>query len=181
MNARSLLAVAAALGVLAGCGSQKQKVAEDRTLDIYLVRAVQDTAMKNAIIAQRTLFPYHFVPGSADLNDLGKVDLSILAGHLRDHPGRLNVRRGGAEKDLHDARVRRVQDLLEGAGVKAGGVEIVDGLPGGDGISSDRANRIQERDEESSSRGARNYRAAAAGGASQAASKTGPTKNGGTR
>jgi hypothetical protein len=138
---------------LLGC-KQDQKAAEDRVTDAFFVRSVQDTAMKNAIIAQHTLFPYHFVPNGDDLNDLGKVDFNVLANHLREHPGELNVRRGDVTKELYEARVKRVRDRLEAYGIPAASIAIADGLPGGPGMASENVIRIL-KEEEGRSRGSR--------------------------
>ena len=138
-----------AVFALPGC-AQDQKVAQDRPLDLLLVRLVQDTALKNAVIAQRTLFPYHFVPDSDELNDLGMVDLSILATHFWEFPGELSVRRGDAPRELYEARVRRVKEKLEEAGVPTGSVAIADRLPAGPGMPSERVVKILQREEEAS-------------------------------
>ena len=95
-------------------------------------------SMERALIAQSTLFPYHFQADAAELNELGRRDLLVLAAHLREHAGSLSVRRGGATPELHEARVRAVLAALVTAGVPRDAVALRDGLPGGDGTSSAR-------------------------------------------
>jgi hypothetical protein len=99
---------------------------------------IQNASMNNAIVAQHTLYAYHFVPGSAELNDLGVRDLNVLADHFTKAGGDVNVRRQDAGASLYEARVKAVLERLAQAGVPAGAVAVKDGPPGGDGISSER-------------------------------------------
>jgi hypothetical protein len=94
---------------------------------------------------QSALYPYHFVPDSAELNELGVNDLSVLAMHLRDHAGSLLISRGAASKELHDARVRAVLAALEEAGVAKSQVAVHEGLPGGDGLPSSHVVEILKK------------------------------------
>ena len=104
--------------------------------------AIRNASLNNAIITQHTLYPYHFVGGSAQLNDLGERDLHVLADHfkkaLAGMPGELNVRRGNASEALYEARVKLVLESLTAYGCEGGTVSVKDGLPGGDGMASDR-------------------------------------------
>lgn len=100
--------------------------------------AVRNASLNNAIIAQHTLYPFHFVSGSAELNSLGQRDLNVLANHLVKSPGDVNVRRGDAPQALYEARVKAVLERLAAAGVQGGSVAVKDGLPGGDGMPSER-------------------------------------------
>jgi len=102
-------------------------------------------SMQRAIVMQSALYPYHFVPDSADLNELGTNDLSVLAMHLRDHAGSLLISRGGATKELHEARVRAVLAALEESGVAKTMVSVHDGLPGGDGMPSGKVVEIMKK------------------------------------
>jgi len=102
-------------------------------------------SMQRAIIMQSALYPYHFVPDSAELNELGAIDLSVLAFHLRDHAGSLLISRGGVSKELHDARVRAVLAALEESGVAKTMVSVHDGLPGGDGLPSGKVVEILKK------------------------------------
>ena len=57
----------------------------------WMVRYYSDAAIENAIIAQQAMFPYHFVEGGAQLNELGQRDLAILAEHYSKQPGTLHI------------------------------------------------------------------------------------------
>ena len=157
-------------GVAAACGcqdtsKQEAQMAEvieaNRALDAELVSDVDDLTQHNGIIAQRTLYPHHFEPGSATLNSLGERDLAVLAEHSRSQSadsdggagGRgqwtLNVRRGNASDGLYSARVKTVTDGLTGVGIAANSVRVVDGSAGGDGMPSESVRVALDRESKS--------------------------------
>jgi len=128
--------------LMAGCGGA-DKGAKPVELDQGLINAglvdsYNNLAMQDAILAQHTLYPYHFVKNGAQLNELGRRDLAVLAGHFKQNPGRLNIRRDNVSPDLYNARVQFVLNELQKAGVVAGRIAVADGMPGGSGISSER-------------------------------------------
>ena len=127
----------AALGLLLGACASDSHDNGPFAGDLLLGASLQ-----RAIVTQSALFPYHFVPDAAELNELGERDLSVIAAHLRDHAGSLVIRRGGASKELHDARVASVLVVLEEVGVPPEMVAVHDGLPGGDGLPSSRVVEI---------------------------------------
>jgi hypothetical protein len=107
--------------------------------------ALLGASLQRALVAQSTLFPYHFRPASAELNDLGNRDLAVLAAHLAGTSGALCVPRGDATPELHEARVRAVMSALQAAGVPRERVALRDGLPGGDGARSTRIVEVLRR------------------------------------
>jgi hypothetical protein len=123
------------IAVVAGCNPQPE---ERRQENIWLRKSISDTAMNQAIIAQYTLFPYHFISNSPMLNGLGRHDLDVLASHFSRHLGDLNVRQGDVATALYEARVATVIDALADAGVERDRINIGDALPGGDGMTSER-------------------------------------------
>jgi len=110
---------------------------------------LKNIQINNGIIRQRTIFPYHFLPETAQLNELGVYDLEVLAGYFRDHPGRLNVRKGEADERLYEARIKAAVAVLARAGVDTSRIAIVDVLPPGDGMPSERVIAILEIDQPS--------------------------------
>ena len=178
----SLRAYIAGTSVLLACGCAAPEVERERPINAYLVKSVQRTAADNAIIDQHTLFPYHFVKESAELTASGRADLALLASHFRRFPGALNVRRNGAEQALHEARVKTVTDYLATNFVEMEKMRISDGLPGGDGMDSERVGTIMSLDlanigvsSESSSSGAGSSMSSSggSGAAAQAANPSG--------
>lgn len=119
---------------------------EPGALDAWTVEATNDAAIRNAIIRQRTLFPYQFEPNGVDLNNLGQRDATVLASHFKSYPGQLNIRRGRESEELYDKRVKRVVGYLDRAGVQTQRISIKDLPAGGDGMSSALVILILEAD-----------------------------------
>ena len=103
------------------------------------VRALQNLQIENGIIRQRTVYPYHFLVETANLNELGTYDLQILARYFERHSGKLNILRGDADNVLYEARVSSALQELAVLGVQTDRLQVVDELPPGDGMLSARA------------------------------------------
>ncbi len=149
MKLTTITAVVLGSALWAGC-SQNQTVQKNQSMDTYvvnkeIVNSLNNIGVENAIIAQYTLFPYHFVKNSAELNELGRKDLAVLAKHLSRCPGDLNVRKADTPLDIYQARVNLVIDRLKKAGVPADQILIADGMPGGDGMVSERVIKILDK------------------------------------
>src|SRR5436190_13611283 len=98
-----------------GCSSKGGSVRVDdqkEPFNRWTVQTLDDESISNAIITQHTLYPYHFVNGSAELNKLGERDVKVLAGHLVRTPGDISLRRGAEAQGLYDARVASVTKAL---------------------------------------------------------------------
>jgi len=134
--------------LVAGCEEGSQNRVE-RNLDVELVKALNNIGVENAIVAQHTLYPYHFVLNSDQLNELGRRDFGVLAGRFKENPGVLNVRRGDVPAELYERRVSFVTDQLRQAGVEVGRMGLSDGMPGGTGMSSNRVVLILAEETES--------------------------------
>ncbi|OQY07582.1 MAG: hypothetical protein B6I25_01595 [Planctomycetales bacterium 4572_13] len=122
------------------CGCQEEQ-ADTNTLDTdavnkKIVDTYSDLAIQNAIIAQHTLYPYHFVNNSAQLNGLGERDLTVLVQHFQDNPGQLILQQGGTESLLYQSRAQTIYEKLLVGGIPDEKIRIADGAPGGDGIAS---------------------------------------------
>jgi len=137
--------------VMAGCYRAKHNPVDERAADVLMANTYSDAAIDNAILAQHTLFPYHFVNEGAALNELGRRDLVVLATHYKEHPGTLNVHRGDASAALYADRLAEVRQALTKAGVKEKRITIADGLPGGEGMASEQVLKILSREEKESS------------------------------
>jgi hypothetical protein len=110
---------------------------QQRDFDASAVESVQEALARNAVIEQHAIFPYHFVPQSAVLTELGQRDLDILAENYRERPGDLVLVRGDASDELYGQRRAALQDALKAAAVPDNRVTIVEGLPGGKGVASE--------------------------------------------
>jgi len=128
-----------------GCEERVSKQEAGRKLDTELVNVLNNIGVENAIIAQHTLYPYHFVQDGETLNTLGDRDLGVLARHFQEHPGTLNIRRGDVPDELYDARVTHAVEKLKQCGVKIDRVSVSDGVPGGTGMPSERVVMILDQ------------------------------------
>lgn len=119
----------------AGCSDwHKPEIARN---DRRLVASLTDEQAVMAVQRQRTVYPYHFIAGTAELNDLGRRDLMILADFERDHPGVVHVCRDREAPGLYAARLKSIREFLSGEGVPVGRVMFDDAWPGGDGERAD--------------------------------------------
>ena len=130
-----------------GCNNTHKEAINEGQMNAGLITAYNDTAMENAIIAQHSLYSYHFVNNSDQLNELGRRDLSILAKHFKEYPGQLDIGRDGTSENLYKARVAYVAEQLKKAGVDISKLVISDGLPGGSGMVSNDVVQIKEADQ----------------------------------
>ena len=138
MKPYRIIAVCLLGGLILGCEERLKEPAEDKNLDAELVKTLNNIGVENAIIAQHTLYPYHFVPDGGQLIELGRRDLGVLAKHFAEHAGTLNVRRGDAPAELYEARVASVMQGLKEMGVNTARMNLSDGMPGGTGMASER-------------------------------------------
>jgi hypothetical protein len=156
---RTLMACLLALGSI-GCQAQKppppdhdfksnKPVREgDRVMNSSMVQDYYQRQVSAGIIREQTLYPYHFIVNGSGLNALGRRDLYVLTEHYLVNPGNLKIRHGEESKEIYDARVKMVVDAMTSAGVRMDRVKVTDGLPGGDGVSSDRVVLILEKFQE---------------------------------
>ncbi len=114
------LTVGLSLATLVGCGSPSKSPQANQLQgahNLWVGEELRSRSAENAITADRTVFEHHFVPGTAELNPLGRRDLGLLAGHFRAHGGHLDVRRGEASDELFETRRAVVVDELTVSGV----------------------------------------------------------------
>jgi hypothetical protein len=145
MKGLATLTAVVGLACMAGCELAPGYPQDKSLTNEWLVRSYSDDAINNAVIAQHTLYPYHFHKNGAALNELGEYDLAVLVNHFKDHPGRLNVRQGDESTKLHAARINMVMAALRKGGVEASRIEFTDAIPGGDGMASERVVKILEK------------------------------------
>lgn len=145
MKTSLLIVLVFACYVLCSCEETAQVEPVNKGLiNAKQVNMLNDIAIENAIVTQRTLYPFHFIKNSEKLNELGHKDLSILIGHLKEYPGQLNVQQQDTDYNLYQARLAFVFQELQDAGVDMTKVSLVDGMPGGDGMETDDVIEIQK-------------------------------------
>jgi hypothetical protein len=135
------------MSVVVFCGCQEEQAApkvDQDAVNRKIVDTYSDLAIQNAIIAQHTLYPYHFVNNGVQLNSLGQRDLSVLIQHFQENPGQLTLQQGGTESRLYQSRAQTVYEKLLAGGIPDGKIRITDGMPGGDGMASNSIIEILE-------------------------------------
>ena len=149
---RVLAALCGLVLIAGGCASKNARSKESDALaddpvmtDRWLVDSVRDAAIANAIIAQHTLYQYHFVLNSDVLNDLGRRDLDVLIDYYKVNPGGINIRRGTMSDDLYDARLQHVTTAMAQAGLDTDRIEISDSAAEVGGASSESTVRILQK------------------------------------
>lgn len=129
------------------CQEEEDACYANSEVDTWLAQQALGENIERGIVRAHTLYPYHFVENGTALNELGRRDVAVLAFYFKANPGPLNVRRGDIPRELYAARLKTVASALSAGGVNAARVTIADGLPGGDGISSESLLRILARSE----------------------------------
>jgi len=152
MKVADVVAICVVCSLVGGCEERMSKQDAGRKVDAELVNALNNIGMENAIVAQHTLYPYHFGSNSETLNGLGERDLAVLATYFQKHPGELSVRQGDVSDPMYEARVAHVVEKLKQAGVKIDRVSISDGMPGGTGMTSERTVMILDLERDRMSR-----------------------------
>ena len=148
MKLCNIIIISLSCVLMVGCSETVQKSQNPYLIEGELVNSYNDIALQNAIIAQHTLFPYHFVKNSAEINELGSRDFGVLVKHFTKNPGSLNIQRGDSSVDIYQARINLVLDGLKQAGIDTGQIYISDGMPGGSGMPSEKVITILEESEE---------------------------------
>jgi len=147
MRPATALLLCLALGASA-CRSTYSHEGPTGVRNMWTANEIREASLRQAILSQSTLYPYHFVPGAAELNELGWRDMEILAAHFAAHAGTLSVRRGGLAEELYRERLQSVETALAAAGVAPGRVRISDAPPGGAGTTSERMLEVLENAQE---------------------------------
>ncbi|MHC5211719.1 MAG: hypothetical protein ACYTG2_13450 [Planctomycetota bacterium] len=135
---RSLTLCCSLLALLAGCNSPHSKENMHTRDNMFVVDSFRSAQVNKAIITQRTIWAYHFLTDTAELNQLGHRDLGVLAAYYVDHAGVIRIRRAGASQALYDTRVAAVVSHLVNAGVPKDQLTVTDAPPAGSGMPSER-------------------------------------------
>lgn len=123
--------------LMIGCQETLDTSPDRSSINSQLINTYSDMALENAVISQHSLYPYHFVANGAELNELGKRDLTVLIRHFTKQAGHLNIRKHNISVELYEARVETVHKRLQDAGINTDRISISDDMPGGSGIASE--------------------------------------------
>ncbi|HOB75679.1 MAG TPA: hypothetical protein PKG54_14270 [Phycisphaerae bacterium] len=97
----------------------------------------------NALLAEMSMSPAHFVPGRADLNALGLRRLTRYAELLAVYPGDLHYD-GADPEPLASQRQERIRAFLVDAGVNPNSFKVERGMAGGAGMRADEAVAVRD-------------------------------------
>jgi hypothetical protein len=81
---KCMTALALIVGYCTGCTYPGVNAPDRSATNTAIVYGRYDTQTENAVISQRTLYPYHFSPDSPKLAKIGDRDLGILARHFKE-------------------------------------------------------------------------------------------------
>jgi hypothetical protein len=138
MHRPTLFTLLASTWFLASCSTSPKETPYSRG-EMWIGDAIQQASLDRAIVAERTLYPFHFATGTSELNDLGKRDLRVLAKHVARHGGAVHLHRGSTTDEVYAARAQAVEAALEAEGVAPEQASVVDEAPQGPGIPAHRA------------------------------------------
>ncbi|MCE5228585.1 hypothetical protein LLG95_03185 [bacterium] len=133
MNSARWTLLMFAILLASGCKEWSKPTVADDQRDRRVVVSLIDEQAAQAIQRQRAIYPFYFITGTAELNDLGRRDLIVLADIQRQSPGVVHVYRDREAPGLHAARLRAIREFFENEGVPVGRVRFDEGWPGGDG------------------------------------------------
>lgn len=141
---RALITLSLMLVASSACHIEKERSKLRGFEAMHAGEVIRSASIERAIISQHTLYPYHFIAGTAKLNELGRRDLMVLVRHFEQASGELNLARGDAADTLYKARSEALAEELRSAGIAKDRVRVTAGSPGGDGISGSRLVKILE-------------------------------------
>ena len=135
---RMVIVITVSLFVIGCQEEQKRQPADERLMDKALITTYNDVAIQNALIAEHTIYPYHFVQNATELNALGRRDLAVLIRHFAQYGGSLTIQRQDTSEDLYQARVDMVRQALQKEGIDMARITLSDSMPGGPGMPSEK-------------------------------------------
>lgn len=98
----------------------------------------------NALLAEMSMSPAHFLSGRADLNSSGMRRLNRYVELLRQYGGTLHYDGLGDPDELAKERMERIRGYLAQAGVDARSCPVELGLAGGAGMRGQEAGEIRK-------------------------------------
>lgn len=102
------------------------------------------TMTDNALLSEMAVFDVHFVPHTAELNGLGERRLARYASLLKHYGGTLRFDSTVDDEDLVNQRMAQVREFLTIAGVEEENLDVVRGIPGGEGMLAVEAADVAE-------------------------------------
>lgn len=137
----------AAVGLMAGCQGAAERLNAPPQGQSDRPAEMQDTYARmvdNAMLAERSMSPVHFVPGSSELNSLGVRRLNRYATLLKVYGGNLCYDGIEDSPELAEQRLYQMQQILLASGVGPDQVSLQVGVAGGRGMSDLEADEARK-------------------------------------
>jgi uncharacterized membrane protein YgcG len=132
------------LALCAGCSSKPKpeptgvSVPSEATINAASLDVNFNQQIRNGAATGRTIYPHHFVIGDSELTMVGERQFSALLPRNDLEPARMIIPRGDASDVLYRARLDALRQRFVAAGYGEDRLVLVDELPAGDGIPSER-------------------------------------------
>jgi hypothetical protein len=97
----------------------------------------------NAMLADMSMSPGHFVPHSSELNSLGVARLRRYGEIMSTYGGTLHYD-GPADGDLRPARVAQIETFLLAMGLDPNEFDVEEGIAGGEGMRAEESMAARE-------------------------------------
>lgn len=134
------------LAVLIGCGGTTSRLnapPQGHAADVSPLREYYIAMGDNALLAEGSMSPVHFVPRTAELNTLGVRRLTRYAEFLKIYGGTCTYD-GSDEGGLRQQRLEQIESFLLACGVEEGTFVVDAGPAGGMGMAATEASEIRK-------------------------------------
>jgi hypothetical protein len=143
------LGLGVALGTLlvAGCQLPPERLnapPQGHTANPHEMQAHYVPMVDNALLAEMSMSPAHFVPNNPELNGLGARRLTRYSAILKVYGGTLHYDGLEEPERLAEARMDRVRHFLVASGLHHTEFAVQRGVAGGTGMAAGEAGRIRE-------------------------------------
>lgn len=138
---RRVSAASIVASLLIGCGGPSKKQEKlARVDDSEQNQRIIESSFTHQISAgtrmDRTIYPYHFTVGEAELNRLGEEQVDQLTEGGATRSFSVNIPQGNVPAELHQARVKAVRARLVANGIGDDKIAVVDQRPGASGVAT---------------------------------------------
>lgn len=125
-----------------GCGGPAERLNAPPQGSTNYPSSMQDSfvcMVDNAMLEDLSMADIHFVPHSTELNGLGARRLERYAKLLTVYGGSIRYSTNSSDKELIDGRMASIRDYLGTTQIAMDRIKVVQGLPGGHGVTAREA------------------------------------------
>jgi hypothetical protein len=142
-----IIAAASLLIASLGCQTHPQRLNAPPQGATHYSHELQEPMMTmtdNALLADMSVAPVHFVPSQPELNGTGARRLKRMANILKVYGGKVHYTGYGEPEDLTSQRIDKIREYLLAEGIEGETFEVAQGLAGGRGMAATEAIAIRE-------------------------------------